>query len=913
MTTTYVALDLETTGLDPQRDRIIEVGASRFHAAGDELDTFSYVVNPGRPVPAFIERFTGVTNEMTARAPKLASIRDELVRFVGDSVIVGHNIGFDLRYLAGEHVKLNAKAVDTAELARYLLPTLRGHGLAEVAGALGVEAINHHRALSDARTAAAVFSNLMRVAEAMPAGQRYQLARFISLNEPLLAEVIAGEEWDRRSAGSHIPVLRPARETAALTAREPRVAVSVAEVKAAFESAGSVIERFEERPEQLEMAETVRRAFGRGGHWLIEAGTGVGKSMAYLLPAALHALKNGERVVISTNTIALQEQLLSKDIPALRSVLLEAGVIQDPDDFRAALLKGRSNYLCMRRWVANYASGLGDPDFARLSSAMLVWLGETETGDRAEINLDPNEWVTWQRFSAQDADCLQRQDRHVREGNCFLQRARQAAESAHILVVNHALLLADLVAGGSALPEFDHLIIDEAHNLEDVATNQFGGSVSLRKTIDALDGIHRRQSREHREGGVVTLLRALPEESFGTISRGLEESVARCADRARPFFESLARLLASGGDDERLLITPGVRHSDGWEAVEASWSDFETSLKELCMKGATARRTVEEAPIEAADTLAGEIESAVRKVVDLHLLAAQLLGATAEDLILWAGRDRDTTGTLNMAPLEVGPRLWEDLLSKRRVVVATSATLSANNDMTFAAKRLGFEDPETLQLGSPFDYASSTLLSAVDDVPDPSDRTYLDGVAKAIVELTRASGGRALALFTSNAALRKVADLVKPELEANGIIALAQGVDGSPRQLTDQLRNNPRTLILGTASFWEGVDIRGDALSMLMITRLPFGVPTDPVFKARSEQYADPFGEYSLPAAILKFRQGFGRLIRDKTDRGVVALLDRRAWEKRYGKQFIDSLPPCTKLKAPVSVVAGHAREWLAQ
>jgi DNA polymerase-3 subunit epsilon/ATP-dependent DNA helicase DinG len=502
-------------------------------------------------------------------------------------------------------------------------------------------------------------------------------------------------------------------------------------------------------------------------------------------------------------------------------------------------------------------------------------------------------------------------NRHVREGNCFLQRARQAAESAHVLVVNHALLLADLASGGSAIPDFDHLIIDEAHNLEDVATNQFGGSISLRKTVDALDGIHRRPSRDHREGGIVTLIRALPEVSFGPTAKSLEEGVARCHEKARPFFEALSSVLPAGGEEERVLVGGGVRHSDTWGAVEAAWHDFEIGLREVQAKATVARTAIAEAPIESAEALAGEVDSAVRKVGDLHTLALQLLGSTAEDLILWVARDRDQTGTLNVAPLEVGPRLWEELLSKRRVVIATSATLSANNEMDFAVKRLGFEEPETLQLGSPFDYPSATLLAAVEDVPDPSDREYLAGVARAVAELTIASEGRALALFTSNAALRRVADLVKPELEAAGIIALAQGVDGSPKQLTDQLRNNPRTLILGTSSFWEGVDIRGEALSLLMITRLPFGVPTDPVFRARSEQYNDPFGEYSLPAAILKFRQGFGRLIRDKEDRGVVALLDRRIWEKRYGRQFIDSLPPCSKLKAPAVTVAYHTREWL--
>ena len=402
-------------------------------------------------------------------------------------------------------------------------------------------------------------------------------------------------------------------------------------------------------------------------------------------------------------------------------------------------------------------------------------------------------------------------------------------------MANHAPLLADLVAGGSAIPDFDHLIIDEAHNLEDAATNQFGGSVSMRKTVDVLDGIYRRPGRDHREGGVVTLVRALPEAAFGPVAKSLEEAVARCTEKARPFFDALVVLLPPTGEDDRVLITGGIRHSDVWGRVESAWHDFEIGLRDVEARVSTARKLISEAAIESAEVLAGEVDSALRKVSDLHLQAAELLGATADDLILWAGRDRDTTGTLNVAPLEVGPRLWEELLSKRRVVVATSATLSANNDMSFASKRLGFEDPQVLQLGSPFDYPNATLLCAVEDVPDPSERGYLEGVARAVVELTLASDGRALALFTSNAALRRVADLVRPELEAAGIIALAQGVEGSPKQLTDQLRNNPRTLVLGTSSFWEGVDIPGDDLSVLVIVRLPFAVPTDPIFAARSE------------------------------------------------------------------------------
>lgn len=911
MSPTYVAIDLETTGLDPDIDRIIEVGAVRFDEAGNELAVFEQVVNPGREIPPFIERFTGVTNDMVRGAPKLTDLESSLRDFVGSARVIGHNVGFDLHYLRREGLQLGASAVDTAELARYLLPTLRSHSLAEVSAELGIEPAIQHRALSDARTAARVFAGLLARAEALAPERRWQLARFVAVNQPELAQLIGGSELGEDGARPS-PAFRPAPDHPPLEKVEPPSPVSPGEVAAAFAAAGRVLPRFEERDEQLAMAEAVREAFDRDGHYLIEAGTGVGKSLAYLIPAALDALKNGRRVVISTNTIALQEQLLAKDIPALRRILVESGAIPDESDLRASLLKGRSNYLCVNRWVGNYAAGLGDPDFARLAASMLLWLPETETGDRSELNFGPQEWVAWQRFSAQDAECLSRQNRYVREGNCFLLRARKAAESAHILVVNHALLLADLAAGGSAIPEFEHLILDEAHNLEDVATNQFGANLSSRKLADALDGIHRRGSRESREGGVVMLLKALPQEAFGAPAGVLQDAVAGCYDRAAPFFAALGRIPGTGEDD-RVLLSGGVRHSDTWEAVEAAWDPLLRALKQVEARGQEAAKAVASAAVEGADVLAAEFETAIRKVQDIAILAERLMGSPGDETIAWVARDRDGNGTLNSAPLEVGPRLWDELFSKTRTVVATSATLSANGDMEFAAKRLGLQEPGELRLGSPFDYKNATLLAAVEDVADPGEREYLSSVARAVVQLTEASEGRALALFTSNAALRRVAEMVRGELDSRGILALAQGIDGSPKQLTDQLRENPRTLILGTASFWEGIDIRGEALSMLIITRLPFGVPSDPVFKARSEQYPNPFNDYALPSAILKFRQGFGRLIRDKEDFGVVAVLDRRLWEKQYGKAFLNSLPECTRLKAPADVVAHHAREWLGR
>ncbi len=913
---TFVALDVETTGLDPERDRITEVGLVRCDAEGRVLETFESLVNPGRDIPLFIEQLTGVTNEAVRDAPKLGAVGAELLRFVGGGPVVGQNVGFDLACLRREGLRLEAPAIDTASLSRILMPERENvrdkRGLMALAAALGVEAGVHHRALPDAQTAAAIFLALLRRASEIPAVTRLQLARLVSLSEPVLAGLIAGEEWEDLPPGEELPTIRSAPSFPSLTKREHPIPIAREEIDRVFAAAPGVFERFEERQEQREMAEAVRDAM-LAGHWLIEAGTGVGKSLAYLIPAALHALKNGERVVISTNTINLQEQLLKKDIPALKRILKAAGVIEDEADLRAALLKGRANYLCVRRWTASYGQYMADPDFASLASSLLLWLPKTETGDRSELNLDHQDYLTWQRFSAADTDCMQRPNRFVRGGQCFLARARRASETAHIVIVNHALLIADIAAGGSALPPYDHLIVDEAHNLEDQATKQFGGSASRRSVSEALEGIHRPRGRDHREGGVATLLKAFPEGgALQMAGVALETAVDRAQEMNAPVFEALALETPRTGEDDRLLVDRSTRARPSWTTVENAWAKLDVALKDVRARAEAAMQAVTGgAPVEEPDALAGEIETAARKVEDMRSLLAQLVTTQDDSRIVWIARERDRTASINAAPLNVGPTLWEQLFSKKRSVVATSATLRAAGDMNFAARSLGIERPRTLQLGSPYDYKRSTLLAAFTDIPEPSAPEWAGAVAGAVTKLVTASDGRALVLFTSHASLQAVDRLAREDIENAGIAVLAQGVDGTPRQLIDQLVANPRTVVLGTSSFWEGVDVRGKALSMLVICRLPFAVPTDPVQRARAEQHDNPFTQYSLPSAILRFRQGFGRLIRDREDHGVVAVLDRRIFEKRYGQGFVDALPPCTAIKADTDTVAARAREWL--
>ena len=901
---TYVAIDLETTGLDPTHDRITEIGALRFNEEGRELAVFDQLIDPGRPIPAFTEKLTGITNEDVRGAPAFAEIANDLAAFVGESAVVGQNVRFDLAFLAEAGVEFEGPALDTLRFARILFPEGPG-ALSELARELGVEAPVAHRALADARTAASVFLELRRRAQALPAGEREGLARLVALDEPALALEIAGEEFDGGDAIEAPALPERWQPPEPLVRAETPEPLDASEVREALAQAAGVVERFEERPQQAEMAEAVAGAFSDGGHWLIEAGTGVGKSLAYLIPAALYALRNGARVVISTNTIALQEQLLGKDVPALREILREAGAIAEPEDLRVALLKGRANYLCVQRWMAHPAS-LGDPDVARLAGSLARWLPTTRSGDRSELRLDPGARAAWTRFSAADVDCLSRQHTFVREGRCFLQRARKTAEGAHLVVVNHALLLADLASGGSAIPAFDHLIIDEAHNLEAQATQQFGMHIGARQVTDALEAIHRPRSSERREGGVVATT-GLPESLGAGAAAALKAAIAAAAKGiARPF-EALGALAGESRDD-RVSVTPGVRSGSRWGEVEEGWMALDAALANAVESTRAAAALLGG---EDGGPAGEELEGAAGRLESVRHELEELVEGGHPNQIVWVSATRDGMGALNSAPLEVGPLLAAELFEGRTTVIATSATLAAGGSMAFTANQMGLPDAGTLALGSPFDYERSTLLATPTGFPDPGSGGYDEAAAEAVTKLALASGGRALALFTSHASLRRVAGLCREALEAEGISVLVQDRDGAPRQLMRNLVQDPRAVIFGTASFWEGIDIRGDTLSLVVIARLPFAVPTDPVHKARSELYDNPFGGFSLPGAILRFRQGFGRLIRDREDRGVVAVLDSRIRTKRYGREFLEAIPRCTRLGADIETIAARTREWL--
>jgi DNA polymerase-3 subunit epsilon/ATP-dependent DNA helicase DinG len=617
---------------------------------------------------------------------------------------------------------------------------------------------------------------------------------------------------------------------------------------------------------------------------------------------------------------------MSQDIPIARRLLAEAGIAHD--DLRVAQLKGRRNYLCLLRWAGARRLGSMSIEETRVAVRLLFWLGQTSTGDRAELNLRREEDAAWSRVSAHEGGCIAMQCEYVRDGSCFLYRAKKQAEAAHVLIVNHALLLSDVATGGNVLPEYQHLVVDEAHHLEEEATNQFGFNASEADVLAWLERAHSRAGIGRESGLTASVDSATrvssqalgPAPQLQSLARTLAQSAIRARDRVPAFFRALQQFgqeHSSGRNDfdERIPINRGMRVQPDWSDIEADWFKTEEVLAEVLGVIEELHEALTQADVK--DVL--DHDAVVAEAVDLRddgevlrTGLSRIIGKDDHETVCWLtmGR-RDASPSLSSAPLSVAETLRAGLFGSKESVVLTSATLSTEDNFDYIKGRLGFEDSRELLLGSPFDYRRSTLILAPSDMPEPDQQGYLAALQAAIIELVTASKGRALVLFTSHGGLRAAYQGIKRQLEEQEILVLGQGIDGPPRQLLATLKENQRTVVLGAASFWEGVDVTGDALSLLIMARLPFAVPSDPVYKARSELFDQPFEQYALPQAILRFKQGFGRLIRRKTDRGVMVVLDRRFRSRRYGEAIVRSLPSCELREPPLRDLPGEVIAWL--
>jgi len=923
-----VAVDIETTGLDNEREAIIEIGAVKFKGNRVE-EEWSSLINPNRHIPEFIKGLTGIDDAMVREAPRLRDVAHELETFIGEAPIVGHNIRFDLGFLQKQIPFSLNEIIDTYELASILLPNASRYNLGALGKQLGVALPATHRALDDARATHGVFNRL------------YEMARELPLD--VIAEIVRlgeGLEWDANTVFQEI--LR-ARTKEGITAKKVKAkrpifndgsdrypplenpetpsALDAESVASILEYGGpfsKYFESYEHRPEQVEMLKAITNALSNGNHLMVEAGTGVGKSFAYLVPASLFAIQNNTRVVVSTNTINLQDQLIQKDIPDLRAALNL--------DLRAAVLKGRANYLCPRRLENLRQYGPRNADEMRVLAKVLVWRLQNESGDRNEINLTGNpERDVWLKISAEDDACTAETCIKRTGGACPFHRAKSAAQTAHLLIVNHALLLSDVATGSKVLPEYSYLIVDEAHHLETATTSalsfrltQFDMERMLKEIGGSNAGVLGRVLGETKD--------ALRPSDFGL----LQQKASRATDMAfrlqeqdREFFNTLTEFAEFQREGQpqstyswQARILPATRTLPHWDEVEIKWDETGGTMNLLLNSIAEIHKAASDLYADGHDNLEdviGDIGNVYRRLNEAYNNLTGMISQPNQGLVYWIEiNPRGEKLSLNAAPLRVGPMIEESIWHQKASVILTSATLTAHGEFQYLRNTLGADEADEMQLGSPFDYESSTLLYLVNDIPEPNVTGYQQMLDRSIIATAKATNGRMLVLFTSYTALKKTAQAVTGPLAREDIYVYEQGDGASPNALLESFKSTERAVLLGTRSFWEGVDVPGEALSVVVITKLPFDVPTDPLIAARSELYEDSFNEYYLPEAILKFRQGFGRLIRTASDRGIVAILDRRVLTKQYGRLFLESLPHCTLKQGPSVNLSREAGKWLS-
>ena len=921
-----VVVDLETTGYDPDRDQIIEIGAAIMRGP-EVLSTFTTLVDPVVPLSAEITKLTGISGEMLRGAPGPEAAVSELIRFIGDRDIVAHNASFDRSFVervAGRHA-LRGTWIDSLEVVRIALSRLRSHRLTDLADAFGVNPDGPaHRAMSDVDSLCAIWRIALVGLSDLPLGLLHRLTDFA-----------ADAAWPTRAILAHIAAASPGAVFDLREARRQRVAADKAEALYDAEEvactcpdatavlgefsetgiAGRMYEGFESRAEQLEMAGAVLSAFDTSTHVAIEAGTGVGKSIAYLVPAALYSLENRVGVGVATKTNALMDQLVYHELPRLNEAL--------GGELRYVALKGYDHYPCLRkleRFAGELDATTANTDTLATIGALYSWAVQSSWGDLDAINLHWGQRELRTAIQASQADCTKKRCRFYPQ-LCYLHGVRRRAASAHIVVTNHALLFRDVVAQGGILPPLRHWVVDEAHAAESEARKQLTmgashlelsvvlGALVARGRGGLLDNVRRQLRGNPSAGGLL-----------GVIAR-MEEQVGRCATLTDSLFDFVKDLSALAGESEydaaNVWVTGAIRDTGPWGTVASTGGSLAKRLKDLLADGRELVTLLEEWGPDVTDGRA-DLVGLMTRLADQYAGLVAVLDGEDESFVYSVELDRRRTRPaekLLAQRLDVGEVLANDLFPRVKSVVFTSATIATGESFKHFARGVGLDRLEeghwrALRLTSSYDFERQMAVYVPTDIAAPNERGYLADLEALLEGVHLAMGGSVLTLFTNRRDMEHLHAILEPRMARAGITLLCQKRGTSAKRLRDEFLADERLSLFALKSFWEGFDAKGDTLRCVVVPKLPFGRPTDPLAKERElREGRVAWRRYTLPEAVIELKQAAGRLIRSTTDTGCLVIADARVVQKGYGRDFVAALPVAEIEKMPAAQVVGTIGE----
>ncbi len=912
----FISFDIETTGLNKETCEIIELGAVKYQQ-GVEVARFSEFIKPTQKVPFFIKQLTHITDEQIESGKPAKEVLESFREFIGENYLIAHNSNFDVPFVT-HHMLQNGimpptnHVFDTLELTRIYLPFEVNHKLGTIAEYFDVVNPSAHRAIHDADTTAKIFIKLLehidRYIDVRLNSNLLTIARSIDIDTSLAVFLEKIVNYQRKYALLQTKRPKPPQKGIGNFIEHKMPNPKVYDIENLFAEDSFFSNKFphyEKRTGQINMSVAVEQALKTKKHLLVEAGTGVGKSIAYLIPAIKYSYENKERVVISTNTKNLQEQLFFKDIPVLSEIL--------PIPFTAGLVKGRDNYICNRYWdnVTFNMADITNPYDLKGLLYLVIWKEFTTTGDVSEnSSFDKNRYSgLWKKLLADRYICSGKRCSHYK--HCHYMQVREKLKDANLIIINHSLMLADLSNDNATLGDYSCLICDEAHNLPDIASKHMGFQLNY-SDFTALNNALYYRSKKHESGILTGLMKDIDNSNMDksykeVLSKAISTLTAELKlklDFTTDFFDEMAHDLDDRGDWNKLRL----KTDNDLEKLSGSLSEISKFWAQVSQKLATIHHTLSTISTNIMANLEdhmNQLEGMDKRISEVRQEIDELLSKGLENHALWLegkpGIEKKAYQvTLNYAPLNVSTILNEILYNKVDTIVFTSATLALRGSFKYFRNRMGInllpeEKAVETVVESPFDYNKQAKLITTGFLPAPQDNLFHNQTLRLLEDLLPTAKVGTLILYTAFKDLNNTYEALAEDFAKKGINLLAQGKSGNRTVLLNEFKKQGNAVLLGTSSFWEGVDVPGKSLELLILNKLPFQVPSDPIVEAYIEMLEaegkNSFMHFMVPNALLKLRQGFGRLIRSQRDRGVIIILDNRVNTKRYGKYFKEVLP----------------------